>query len=217
MRAVGPWLFAFSLFLPEIARAAPESSGAREPEHGIDVIGEAGADALRSRGLQVVAVPEIGFSAAWRASRRLAFGLTGAVGGTSMSGPADALTHPDGAYASDGTLLWKGAALVRYDYLILGPLRAWGRGDVGLAFAHNTFDVWSGGKGLGAVSNTRTAPYVAALTGVEVRLGPYVSLGVRAGGEILAFGSPMGTGAGIGATAMGFCGGLDLGFHVPMD
>lgn len=216
MRRILSWAFVASFFFPGIAQAAPEGAPAQPPEHGVDVIAEANAGALTSlRAGATAFVPDIGFSAAWRVARRWAVGASGSLGATGFAS-TDSGGLPDGAWANNGTRLWKGAAFGRYDYAILGPVRAWLRGDLGLAFAHDTYDVWLHGTGLGSMSDTRIAPFVAVSTGFEVRPIEFLSIGLRAGAELLALGSAVPHDATIGARPTGVFGGLDLGFHVPM-
>jgi hypothetical protein len=203
------------VFFPGIALAAPEATPSHdEPRHGVDVVADGGAGALLSPGTSEV-LALVGVAAFWRLTPRLAIGLAGARGGTSDS--RTAIFNSEGTYAIGPPTLTLGGAALRYDYAVLGPLHAWVRGDAGIAFARDEYYRSSHGTYLGNVTDTRRAPFLGVTTGLEVRIATYLSIGLRGGGEHLAFGGPIGAGSDIRGPAEALFFGLDVGLHVPIE
>jgi opacity protein-like surface antigen len=210
--------FAVAAIFPSVARAAAEGETPKEAQHGIDVMGQAALEGIRSSQGSGVwgGGATLGLRALYRLTPRLAIG--GEASRTFTSFASDAMLVTDGKYyATQATSLWRGGAVLQYDYAVLGPLRAWVAGGVGIAFASDHYVATNRDLTSHALTDVRVAPWLGASTGLEVRPIKYASIGLRAGALHAAFGTPAANGSGIPGAAQSIYGGLDLGIHYPVD
>jgi hypothetical protein len=209
-------LLAASLF-PALAAAAPETVNPKEPQHGVDVVGQADLGAvMSSRRSGSEGSVGIGLRALYRLTPRLALGASATRTLSSYSSTEQLITDGN-YYATEGTALWRAGGVVQYDYAVLGPFRAWIAGEVGLAFASDHFVATNPDFTSHAMTDTRVAPWIGASTGAEIRPIRYLSIGAHAGALHAALGSAVAAGASIPGAAQSLYGGLDLGFHYPVD
>ena len=153
-----------------------------------------------------------------RAAPIVLLALGGSATRTYLTYSSDAMAVLDGKYyATEGVTLWRGGAVLQYDYAVLGPLRAWIAGETGVALATERSVAINPDLTSHAKSDARVAPWLGASTGLEVRPIPYVSIGLRIGAMHAAFGTTETRGSNVPGSAQSLFGGLDLGFHYPVE